>query len=60
MTLILMAGLLSAHADEYAYLTFMTTDRIKASVKVSSLQLTISGTLSPYTSSNSGGGNRPR
>ncbi len=44
LTLILMAGLLSAHADEYAYLTFMTTDGIKASVKVSSLQLTISGT----------------
>ncbi|HAE24449.1 MAG TPA: hypothetical protein DCG33_03820 [Prevotellaceae bacterium] len=39
-----MAGLLSAHADEYAYLTFMTTDGIKASVKVSSLKLTISGT----------------
>ena len=44
LTLILMAGLLSAHADEYAYLTFMTTDGIKASVKVSSLKLTISGT----------------
>ena len=44
LTLILMAGLLSAHADEYAYLTFMTTDGIKASVKVSSLKLTISST----------------
>ena len=44
LTLILMAGLLSAHADEYAYLTFMTNDGINAAVKVSSLKLTISGT----------------
>ena len=44
LALLFMAGTLSVHAAEYAYLTFMTTDGIKASVKVSSLQLTISGT----------------
>ena len=44
LALLFMAGTLSVHADEYAYLTFMTTDGIKASVKVSSLKLTISGT----------------
>ncbi len=44
LALLFMAGTLSVHADEYAYLTFMTTDGIKASVKVSSLKLTISST----------------
>ena len=43
--LILMAlvGALNVQAEEYAYLTFETTDGEKASVAVSSLTLTISG-----------------
>ena len=43
--LIMMAlvGALIVQAEEYAYLTFETTDGEKASVAVSSLTLTISG-----------------
>ena len=43
--LIMMAlvGALNVQAEEYAYLTFETTDGEKASVAVSSLTLTISG-----------------
>ncbi|MBO4905940.1 MAG: hypothetical protein J5486_02750 [Bacteroidaceae bacterium] len=37
-------GTLTAHAEEYTYLTFETTDGAKASVSVSSLSITISGT----------------
>ena len=38
-----LVGALSVQADDYAYLTFETTDGAKASVAVSSLTLTISG-----------------
>lgn len=43
--LIVMAlvGALTVQAEEYAYLTFETTDGTKASVDVSSLTLTVSG-----------------
>ena len=43
--LIMMAlvGALTVQAEEYAYLTFETTDGEKASVAVSSLTLTING-----------------
>ena len=43
--LIMMAlvGALNVQAEEYAYLTFETTDGEKASVALSSLTLTISG-----------------
>lgn len=44
LTLFFMVGVIAAHADEYAYLTFETTDGAKTSVSVSSLTLTISGT----------------
>lgn len=44
LTLLLMVGALTVQADEYTYLTFETTDGAKASVSVSSLTLTISGT----------------
>lgn len=40
----MMVGVLTAHADSYTYLTFETTDGAKASVSVSNLTLTISGT----------------
>jgi len=40
----LMVGTLMAHAANYAYLTFETTDGAKVSVDVSSLTITISGT----------------
>lgn len=40
----MMVGVLTAHADSYTYLTFETTDGAKASVSVSDLTLTISGT----------------
>ena len=40
----LIIGALTAHAEDYAYLTFETTDGAKVSVSVSSLTLTISGT----------------
>ena len=36
--------MLTAHAEEYAYLTFETTDGAKISVPASSLTITISGT----------------
>ena len=39
-----MVGTLTAQADNYAYLTFETTDGAKASVAVENLTLTISGT----------------
>ena len=38
-----LVGALSLQAEEYAYLTFETTDGAKASVAVSSLTLTING-----------------
>ena len=38
-----LVGALTVQAEEYAYLTFETTDGAKASVAVSSLTLTISG-----------------
>ena len=38
-----LVGALTVQADDYAYLTFETTDGAKASVAVSSLTLTISG-----------------
>ena len=38
-----LVGALSLQAEEYAYLTFETTDGVKASVAVSSLTLTIDG-----------------
>ncbi len=40
----MMVGVLTAHADSYTFLTFETTDGAKASVSVSDLTLTISGT----------------
>ena len=40
----MMVGVLTAHADSYTYLTFETTDGAKASVSVSDLTLSISGT----------------
>ena len=39
----LMIGTLTAHADDYTYLTFETTDGAKISVSVSSLTISISG-----------------
>lgn len=44
LTLLFMVGAMTVQADEYTYLTFETTDGVKASVSVSSLTLTISGT----------------
>ena len=41
--LMALVGALSVQAEEYAYLTFETTDGEKASVAVSSLTLTING-----------------
>ena len=38
-----LVGALTVQADDYTYLTFETTDGAKASVAVSSLTLTISG-----------------
>lgn len=45
IVIIMMAlvGALTVQAEEYAYLTFETTDGEKASVAVSSLTLTVSG-----------------
>ena len=40
----MMVGVLTAQAGDYTYLTFETTDGAKASVSVSDLTLTISGT----------------
>ena len=42
--LMMMVGTLAAHAEDYTYLTFETTDGAKVSVSVSSLTITISGT----------------
>ncbi len=42
--LTLMIGTLTAHAEDYTYLTFETTDGAKVSVEASSLTITISGT----------------
>ena len=42
--LLMMAAALTTQAADYPYLTFVTTDGAKASVSVSSLTLTISGT----------------
>ncbi len=39
-----LIGAINAQAADYAYLTFETTDGAKASVSISSLTLTISGT----------------
>ena len=39
-----MMGVMTAHAEDYTYLTFELTDGTKTSVSVSSLTLTISGT----------------
>ena len=41
---LMMAGTLAAHADDYPYLTFELTDGTKTSVDVTSLSLSISGT----------------
>ncbi len=43
-TLLLSVGILTVSAEDYAYLTFETTDGSKVSVSVSSLTLTIDGT----------------
>ena len=40
----MMIGTLTAHAADYTYLTFETTDGAKVSVEASSLTITISGT----------------
>lgn len=40
----IMASAFSAHADEFAYLTFETTDGAKVSVLATSLSVNISGT----------------
>ena len=42
--LLLMTGMLTAHAEDYTYLTFEMTDGAKVSVSVSSATITISGT----------------
>ena len=42
--LLMMIGTLTAHAADYTYLTFETTDGAKISVEASSLSITISGT----------------
>lgn len=42
--LLLVIGTLTAHAADYTYLTFETTDGAKISVEVSSLTIAISGT----------------
>lgn len=44
LLLAFMIGTLTAHAAEYTYLTFKTTDGAKVSVEASSLTITISGT----------------
>ena len=43
LLMMVQVGALNVQADDYAYLTFETTDGEKASVAVSSLTLTISG-----------------
>ena len=42
--LAVMLGTLTAHAEDYTYLTFVTSDGAKTSVSVSSLTMSISGT----------------
>ena len=42
--LLMIIGTLTAHATDYTYLTFETTDGAKISVEASSLSITISGT----------------
>lgn len=44
LLLTILVGTLTAQAEDYAYLTFETTDGAKASVAVADLTLTISGT----------------
>ena len=44
LLLTILVGTLTAQADSYSYLTFETTDGAKASVSVSDLTLSISGT----------------
>ncbi len=44
LLLVLMMGTLSIHADDYPFLTFVTTDGSKTSVSVSGLNITFSGT----------------
>ena len=44
LSLMLLAGTLTAQAADYTYLTFETTDGAKVSVEASSLTVTISGT----------------
>ena len=44
LLLTLLVGTLTAQADDYTYLTFETTDGVKASVSVEGLTLTSSGT----------------
>ena len=41
--LLMTIGILTAHAEDYAYLTFETTDGAKVSVSAASLSITISG-----------------
>lgn len=42
--LLMMTGMLTAHADSYTYLTFEKSDGTLTSVPLSSLSITISGT----------------
>ena len=42
--LLFVIGMLTAHAEDYTYLTFEMTDGAKVSVEASSLTITISGT----------------
>ena len=44
LTLLILVGTLTAHADGYTYLTIETTDGTKASVAIESLTLSINGT----------------
>lgn len=43
-SLMMLIGTLTAHADDYTYLTFETTDGNKVSVAVAGLTISISGT----------------
>lgn len=44
LVLMMMTGMLTAHADSYTYLTFEKSDGTLTSVPLSSLSITISGT----------------
>ena len=44
LVLLMMTGMLTAHADSYTYLTFEKSDGTLTSVSLSSLSITISGT----------------